>query len=334
VKPKAGKGMFSTRSGAAKLALATVIGLITLKVVVALITGSISIWAQMVDSCLDLISIAITFIALRVAKMPADEEHPFGHGKVEGVAAFMQAGLIFAAGGMIIYSAVHRIIVGAVVEMTETGIGVMLVSIIVSILLSRHLLRIAGITRSIALEAYARNIRADVFSAAGVLVALVVIRFVGADKHFHIGEHTFTIMILDPVFALAMALFILKAAFDVLRKSFGELVDVRLPKEEENEIISCIKEHSGQLAGFHKVRTRRAGNQRFVDLHLMLPKNASVEEAHLMCDHLEQDMKDRLPDSSVTIHVEPCSGECEQCLVFSCSLRLDITLTGKNSNAE
>jgi len=304
--------MFSTRSGAAKLALVVVIGLIALKVVVAVITGSISITAQAVDSFLDLIAVAIIVLAIRVASMPADEEHPFGHGKVEGVAAIVQAGLILAAGGSIIYAAVQRIITDTPVELTEAGIGVMLVSIIVSIFLARHLLRVSRATDSIALEASARNIAADVYSAGGVLVALVVIRFTG-------------LSILDPAVALGVALIILKAAYDVTRKSFGELVDVRLPKVEEDEVVSCIEEHSGQLAGFHRVRTRKAGNQRFIDLHLVMPKSVSVEEAHVMCDHLEQDMKNRLPNSSVTIHVEPCDAECEQCHASSCSQRITVT---------
>ncbi len=303
--------MFSTRSGAARLALGIVIGLIVLKVVVAVITGSISITAQAADSLLDLFAVAVTFFAIRVAGVPADEEHPFGHGKVEGIAATVQALLIFAAGGWIIYSAVRRIIVGTTIELTEAGMGVMLVSILVSIFLSRHLLKVSRTADSIALEALARNIAADVYSAAGVLVGLVAIRFA-------------RLSILDPIIALGVALFILKAAYDVVRKSFGELVDVRLPKAEEDEIISCITEHTTQLAGFHEVRTRKAGSHRFIDLHLMLPKNASVEEAHDMCDHLEQDIGNRLPNSNVTIHVEPCSVECDQCRVSLCSLRLTV----------
>ncbi|MFC1932312.1 cation diffusion facilitator family transporter [Chloroflexota bacterium] len=305
--------MFSTRSGAAKLSLAIVVGLIVLKVAAAVITGSISITAQAVDSFLDLFAISVTLLAVSVAAVPADEKHPFGHGKVEGIAAIVQAVLIFTAGGLIIYAAVHRIIAGTAIELTEAGIGVMLVSIIVSIFLSRHLLKVSQVTDSIALEASARNIAADVYSAAGVLVGLVAIRFTG-------------LSILDPIIALGVSLFILKAAYDVMRKSFGELVDTKLPKEEEAEIISCIEEHITQLAGFHKVRTRKAGSQRFIDLHLMLPKNASVEEAHQMCDHLEQDIENRLPGSNITIHVEPCSTECDQCRVFSCSLRIDVTL--------
>ncbi|MFC2005152.1 cation diffusion facilitator family transporter [Chloroflexota bacterium] len=305
--------MFSTGTGAAKLALAVVIGLIVFKAVVAVITGSISITAQAVDSFLDLFAISVSVFAISVASKPADKEHPFGHGKVESIAAIVQAIFIFTAAGGIIYSAVRRIIVGAAVELTEAGIAVMLVSIIASIFLSRHLLKVARATDSIALEASARNIAADVYSAAGVLVALVVIRFT-------------RLTILDPIVALGVSSFILKAAYDVLKKSFGELVDVRLPAEEEAELLSCIEEHISQLAGFHEVRTRKAGSQRFIDLHLMLPKNASVEEAHQMCDHLEQDIENRLSNANVTIHVEPCSTECDQCLISSCSLRIDVTL--------
>ncbi|MFC2034931.1 cation diffusion facilitator family transporter [Chloroflexota bacterium] len=309
--------MFSTRSGATKLSLAVIIGLIVLKVVVAVITGSISITAQAVDSFFDLFAVAITIFAVGVAGTPADEKHPFGHGKVEGIAAIVQAVLILTAGGLIIYSAVRRIIMDTTVELTEAGMGVMLVSIVASIFLSRHLLKVSRATDSIALEASARNIAADVYTAAGVLVALVAIRFTG-------------LAILDPVIALGVALFIFKAAYNVMRKSFEELVDVRLPQAEEDEIVSCITEHSGQLAGFHEVRTRKAGSQRFIDLHLMLPKNSSVEEAHKMCDHLEQDVESRLPNSNMTIHVEPCNTECDQCLVSTCSLRINVSLLGKD----
>ena len=303
--------MFSTRTGAAKLALAVIVGLIVIKALVAAITGSISVTAQAVDSFLDLFAISVVGFAVSVSSKPADEEHPFGHGKVEGIAAVIQAGLIVAAGGWIIFSAVRRMLLGSAVELTEAGMGVMLVSVIVSIFLSRHLLRVARTENSIALEASAHNIAVDVYSAGGVLVTLVIIRFTG-------------LSILDPIVALVVSALILKAAYDVLRKSFGELVDARLPVEEENEIIACFTEHSNELVGFHEVRTRRAGNQRFIDLHLMMPKNVSLEEAHRMCDHLEEDIMNRLSNSSVTIHVEPCDVECDQCLVDPCSLRKQV----------
>jgi cation diffusion facilitator family transporter len=176
----------------------------------------------------------------------------------------------------------------------------MVVSIIASILLSRHLLKVSRAVDSVALEANAHNIAADVYSAAAVLVGLLVIRFTG-------------LSILDPIIALLVALFILKVAYDVLRRSFGGLIDVRLSEPEENIIKSAFTERAGEMVGFHELRTRKAGRQRYIDLHLVMPKNASVEESHRLCDELEQDIKERLPHTSVIIHVEPCSEECDQC---------------------
>jgi len=299
--------MFSSKSGASRLALFVILGLVALKIAVTVITGSVSILAQLMDSLLDLIAVTITFFAINIATKPADKEHPFGHDKAENISAVVQAVLIFTAAGVVIYSATNRIVSGASIEMTEAGIGVMAVSIIVSILLSRHLFRVAKATDSLALEAIAHNIAADVYSAAGVLVGLVTIRLTGLD-------------ILDPAIALAVSLVILWSAYKVMRGSFGGLIDTSLSKEEENEIKECIKEHSNQLVSFHELRTRKAGNRRFINLHLVMPENASVEEAHKMCDHLEKDLENRLTNTDVTIHVEPCAIECEQCSV-PCSTR-------------
>jgi cation diffusion facilitator family transporter len=184
--------------------------------------------------------------------------------------------------------------------LTEAGIGVMLVSIIVSIFLSRYLLRISKATDSVALEANAHNIAADIYSAAGVLVGLTIIRFT-------------SLTIIDPIIALLVSLVIFKSAYEVLRKSFGGLIDVRLPETEENIIRAAIMEHIGELVDFHALRTRKAGRQRYVDLHLVMPRNISIEKAHQMCDHLERDIKSKLQHASVVIHVEPCDEKCEQC---------------------
>ncbi len=301
--------MFSSQGGAAKLALAVVIGLIALKVAVAVITGSISILAQAVDSFLDLFAIAITFFAVSIAIKPADEEHPFGHGKVENIAAIVQAVLIFIAGGLIIYSAARRIIAGTTVELTEAGMGVMLVSIIASIFLSRHLRKVSRTADSIALQANARNIAADVYSAAAVLAGLAAVRLTGLN-------------ILDPIIAMAVALLILKAGYDVLHKSFGGLIDVKLPDAEERVIRECIMDYDSEVVSFHQLRTRKVGNQRHIDLHLVLPKDASVEEAHRICDRLEVAMSARMRHTNVTIHVEPCDEKCDHCRI-SCAARSD-----------
>ncbi len=300
--------MFSTPSGAARLTLVTVIGLFAFKVVVGLLTGSISIWAQAADSSLDIFAVVVTFLTVGFAAKPADREHPFGHGKVEDVAALVQAILLLIAVVAIDYSAVQRIIHGETLQLTEAGIAVMAVSMTASIFLSRHLFRVARKTGSIALEANANNIRGDVYSTAGVLVGLLVVRLT------HIN-------LFDSIIALVVSLLILRAAFNVGRMAIAGLVDVRLPKEEEDLLMGLISEHTGQVVGVHQVRTRRSGSQRHIDLHLVMPRGASVEEAHEMCDHLEQDIQAKLLNANVTIHVEPCDVDCAQCAVLGCDLR-------------
>ena len=299
--------MPATKEKAAKLSIISVSLLIVLKVVASILTGSISIRADAVHSALDLIAAITTFIGVRISGRPADERHPFGHGKAENVSSIVVAGLIFTAAGIIIYSAVRRLIVGAPLELIGIGIYVTAAAIAINILISRYLLRVARATDSPALAADAHHLFSDVLSSVAVLGGLIVVRLTGLN-------------ILDPIIALLVALFILKVGYDTLRKSFGGLVDVRLPETEEAEIKSCIIEHYSELVGFHKLRTRKAGSQRYIDLHLVMPKNASVNEAHRMCDHLEQDVENRLHHTSVTIHVEPCSIQCNQCQI-SCSLR-------------
>lgn len=293
--------MFSSPGGAARLLLIVVLGLFGLKVAVGVITGSISIWAQVVDSSLDIFAVVVTFLTVGFSAKPADREHPFGHGKVEYVAAGVQTVLLFSAAIIIIYSSILRIIRGEVIQFTEAGIVVMLVSMIASILLSRHLFRVARITGSVVLEANANNIRGDVYSTAGVLGGLVVVRLTG-------------LTIFDPILALAVSLLILRATYRVGRMAWGGLIDVRLPQSEEDEIVAAIRERSDLIAGFHKIRTRKAGSQRQIDFHLVVSKDISVEKAHQLCDQLEQEIEKRLSDTSVTIHVEPCDGRCEQCV--------------------
>ncbi len=306
--------MFSTPKGAASLLLITVTALFGLKVAVGVITSSVSIWAQAVDSSLDIFAVVITFLTVGYSSKPADREHPFGHGKVEDIAAGIQAVLLLGASISIAYAAIQRIISGKGIEMAIAGVGVMLVSLVTSILLSRHVFKVARATDSVVLEANANNIRGDVYSTSGVLVGLAVVSLFPG------------LTIVDPIIALGVVTLILRATYKVGRLALSGLADVRLPKEEEDEIISCIEEHTNQLAGFHKVRTRKAGSQRFIDMHLLLPKNTILEEAHQMCYHLEQDIGHRLPNSNVTIHVEPCTTECDQCHIDSCNLRLDITV--------
>jgi cation diffusion facilitator family transporter len=301
--------MFSTKAGATKLLIGVVVGLIVIKVVVSWLTGSISILAQAADSLFDLFAGIITFFAIRIAAKPADAEHPYGHGKVEDIAGVVQGILIFIAGGLIIYSAIVRIIEGSSIELAEAGIAVMAVSIVVSIFLSRHLLSVSRATGSVALEANARNITIDVYSASAVLVGLAIVRFTGPRLN-----------IIDPILAIGVAIYILKVALDTIRKPISGLLDESLPPSQEAVIEDILKKHSREVSGFHSLRTRRAGSQSYVDLHLVMAGDISLEQAHQICDRIESEIQSTLHEASVIIHCEPCDNECEQCSAI-CSKR-------------
>ena len=299
--------MFSTKAGATKLLIGVVVGLIVFKVVVSWLTGSISILAQAADSLLDLFAGIITFSAIRIAAKPADTEHQYGHGKVEDIAGASQGILIFIAGGLIIYSSIHRIIEGSSIELVEAGIGVMAISIVASIFLSRHLLRVSRITGSVALEANARNIATDVYSTSAVLVGLAIVRFTKLN-------------IIDPIIAIGVAIYILKVAVDTIRKPISGLLDEKLPPSQQAIIDACLVKHSPGVVGFHALRTRRAGSQYYIDLHLVMAKDIHLEQAHQICDQIETEIVNKLFEASVTIHAEPCNDECEQCYII-CSKR-------------
>jgi len=300
--------MFSTRVGAAKLLIGVVVGLIVVKVVVGWLTGSISVVAQAADSLLDLFAGIITFSAVRIAAKPADAEHPYGHGKAEDIAGVGQGILILVAGGLIIYSAVVRILTGRYgVEQPAAGMAVMVVSIVASIFLSRHLLRVARRTNSIALEANARNIATDVYSTSAVLVGLVILQFT-------------KIEIIDPILAIGVAAYILKVAVDTIRKPISGLLDEKLPPSQEAVIEDSVRKHGHEISGFHALRTRRAGSQSYIDLHLVMAGNISLERAHQICDEIEGEIENSLHAASVTIHCEPCDNKCEQCSAI-CSKR-------------
>lgn len=150
------------------------------------------------------------------------------------------------------------------------------------------------------MEANARNIQGDVYSAVAVLVGLLLVRITG-------------LTLLDPLLAIGVAAYLVKLSHDAARRPFLGLVDANLPQAEQAVIKSCLTAYEGRVFGFYELRTRRAGNQRYIDLHLVMAKNIRLEYAHEICDLLEHDIKSKLPRSNITIHIEPCDVRCKQC---------------------
>ncbi|MBI4297105.1 MAG: cation transporter [Chloroflexi bacterium] len=292
--------MLRTPTGAAGLSIASNSLLITFKVTVGLLSGSVSILSEAIHSATDLLASLIAFFSLRIARSPADREHPFGHGKFENISGALEAGLIFLAALFIVYEAIDKIRVGTGIEFAELGIAVMFISALVNFVVSRYLLSMAKAHDSLALEADARHLTTDIFTSLGVLVGLGIVRL----THVHW---------LDPAVAIAVALLITRTAFDLSRKAATGLVDTSLPQAELDIVRAAVSEHSGEIIGFHELRSRKAGRERYIELHLVFAKDAHVEDAHRLCDHMEADIQSRLPHSNVTIHIEPCPIDPKDC---------------------
>jgi cation diffusion facilitator family transporter len=272
----------------ARLSIISNTVLIISKIVVGLLSGSVSIISEAIHSTMDLLAAIIAFFSVKVSDTPPDKDHPYGHGKVENISGVIEAVLIFIASGWIIYEAVHKLLSNSAVESLGLGCIVMFFSAIVNFFVSRRLYKVAKETDSVALEADALHLKTDVYTSLGVGVGLLLIWITGLNY-------------LDPVVAILVALFILREAYFMLVKAYKPLVDAALPFEEIEQIEAYLKT---QNHTYHNLRTRKAGMQRFVDFHLEVPSQITVKESHDRCDIIEADIHKMLGNIEVTIHVE------------------------------
>lgn len=264
--------------------------LIIMKLVVGLISGSVSIMSETIHSSMDLIAAIIAFFSVKVSDNPPDSRHPYGHGKVENISGVIEALLIFIAAIWIIIEAVKKLL-GAKIELDSIALGsiVMLVSAIVNIFVSRRLYKVARETNSVALEADALHLKTDVFTSLGVAVGLGLIMVTGINW-------------LDPVVAIFVALFIIRESYYLLKKAFTPLLDTAWG---EDEIVELEKTLTRLEVSYHDLRTRVAGNYRFIDIHIQIPEDVSVGKAHKYCDKIENELTGTYTNLTVTIHVEP-----------------------------
>jgi cation diffusion facilitator family transporter len=285
----------------ARLSILSNAVLIATKLVVGFLSGSVSIISEGIHSLMDLAAAVIAFISIRIAQRPADPGHPYGHEKVENVSGVIEAVLIFVAAGLIIFEAAKKMLHHEPVQHLWLGVGVMLLSGVVNIFVSRRLYKVAGEEESVALEADALHLKTDVYSSLGVGAGLLVILLMQRVLHISWAYY------LDPVVAMAIALLILRESWAMLRKAFGPLVDTSISPEE----LAAIRESVARYANVsvHSVRTRRAGGKKHIDFHLSVPEGMSVKESHDLCDLIEGDLDQKLSNTSVLIHIEPAGTE-------------------------
>jgi cation diffusion facilitator family transporter len=282
-----------TKSGAAGLSVASNSLLIALKVAVGAITGSIAIITEAVHSLIDLLASVIALTSVRKADEPADAEHPYGHEKLENLAAAIEGMLILVGAGVIIYEATHRLVVGAHIDTVGLGIAVMGLSAVANFGISAFLGRQARRLDSPALEGDAAHLRTDSFTSMGVLVGLLLVKIT--------GENAF-----DSIAALAVAAAIVVSGLRIITRSSRVLVDEALPEDEMDRIEAAIAAiRPAEMAGYHRLRARRAGSRRYVDMHMQFRSGTSLERAHELAHDMRSAIEAELPAADVLIHVEP-----------------------------
>lgn len=285
--------MIRTKSGAAGLSIASNSVLIALKLAAGAITGSIAIITEAIHSLIDLVASVIAFISVRKADEPADADHLYGHEKVENLAATIEGMLILVGAGIIVYEATHRLVVGAVIDSVGVGIAVMAFSVLANLGVSTVLSRQAKAHESPALEGDAAHLRTDALTSAGVLVGLLLVEITGNAAF-------------DAITALAVAAAIVIAGIRIIRRSSAVLIDEALPDEEMDKIEAAIAgARTTEIAGYHKLRARRAGARRHIDLHVQFVSGTSLERAHDLAHRMRDEIEAAIPQAEVLIHSEP-----------------------------
>ena len=276
---------------AAYAAVAVAVTLIVVKGAAWLETGSVAMLSSLVDSCIDAVTSLVNLWAIRYALTPADREHRFGHGKAEAVAGLGQAAFITGSAVFLLFESVNRLLHPAPVENATTGIGVMMLAIVVTfalVLFQRHVVRR---TESVAIAADSVHYRSDLLMNLGVIAALVLVMELG----WHIA---------DPILAIGVAAYILYSAWTILRKSLDLLLDREFAPETRREIIEIAQTHA-EVQAVHDLRTRSSGTHTFIQLHLEMDGNLPLHRAHEIADEVEAELYQRFPEAEVIIHQDP-----------------------------
>jgi ferrous-iron efflux pump FieF len=281
------------KASAARLSVAAAASLIVIKFATGWLTGSISVWASLLDSAMDVIASAINYFAVRAASHPADEDHPYGHGKAESLAGLFQAAVITISGLYLIIEALRRIITPRETRSEMIGVAAMLAAVAVSVLLVWKLRRAAAATDSPALAADAVHYATDIYSNGAALVALLVTSLTNWQ-------------LADPLFSIAISIYIIASAYSVAKDSVDVLMDRRLPAEFDERVAEVVSRFRTQgVVGFHDLRTRRSGSVKFLDLHLEVERDKSLEEAHEITVRVIRALQAEVPRSRVQIHTDP-----------------------------
>jgi cation diffusion facilitator family transporter len=281
------------KTRAAGLSIVSNSVLILLKIGAGIVTGSIALITEAIHSAVDLVASVVAFFSVRKAEEPADEDHLYGHAKVENLAAAFEGVLIVLGAAVIIFESVRRLGDPPHLESLGVGIAVIGLSMVVNLAVSTWLYRQAHAHESPALEGDAAHLRTDALTSGGVLIGLIVVQATGIDA-------------LDPAIALVVAGAIIFSGVRIVNRSSRVLVDEALPAHELAVVREAIESNGApEIHGFHKLRARRAGSRRYIDLHVQFRSGTTLERAHALSHDLSASIRDRIRGADVLIHLEP-----------------------------
>ena len=291
----------------AGLSITSNVILSVLKIITGIMSGSLSIISEAIHSLSDLFASLLTFFSVIKSSQPADKDHPYGHGKYEDMAGFIEGDLIIFAALLIIWEASKKILFGFDMDTeNDLGIAVMLTAVIFNIIVSSLLFKVAKETNSISLYADGEHLRTDVYSSLGVMFGLILIKVTGYS-------------LLDPVIAIIVAVIIFRAGFSISNKAGSNLLDHSLPDENINSIKQIISNYSANVTlKPESLKARQVGPTKDIDLILQFQGNTSICECHKICDEIEKQICELYPNCSISIHSEPvcyktnCQISCEK----------------------
>ncbi len=278
------------------LSIAAAVLTITLKLIAYLLTGSVGLLSDAIESVINLIAGAMALWMLTIAARPPDESHLYGHSKAEYFASTVEGGLIFMAAVSIAVTAVERIITPRPLEQVGLGLGVSVLASLINFGVSRVLLTAGKKHNSITLEADAHHLMTDVWTSVGVLVGVAMVALTGW-------------LILDPIVALAVAANIIWTAVSLIRRSVAGLMDASLPVADQEKIEVVLESYRKKKIGFHALLTRQAAARKFVSVHVLVPGQMTVHDAHHLAEDIERDIRQAVGEASVITHIEPIDDE-------------------------
>ena len=267
------------------------------KFAVGLASGSLTVISSSLDSLLDIFMSGMNLFAMRKAAEPADHKHQYGHAKSENMAATVQSLVIIFTGGFILYEAANKFLHKSAIVYSGFDLGVMILSLLFSAMISIVLRKAGEKTDSSVLKADALHYASDLYSNSAAIVAIILTHYTGR-TYF------------DLLFSVIIAFLIIFSALKIFRGGVGGLMDASIPHDTEKKLQEIIDALPFPYAGYHKMRDRVAGNRKYVDFHLLICRKESIDEADKLADKLEVTMTREVSNLDVVIHVEPCPNEC------------------------